>query len=63
MNSVRLGTYQTFDDKGWTRDENGQLNQAKCMFYGGIAGVFGSSIASPLYMIKTQMQSGIERFS
>ena len=50
--------YQTMDDKGWTRDDDGQLNQAKCMLYGGISGVFGSSIASPLYMVKTQMQSG-----
>lgn len=57
MNSVRLGIYQTLDDKGWTRDENGKIVQAKCLVLGGVSGIFGVTFASPLYMIKCQLQS------
>ena len=29
MNSVRLGIYQTVDNKGWTRDESGKISTSK----------------------------------
>lgn len=57
MNSVRLGTYQTVDNYGWNRNSNGELNHALCIFWGGVSGIFGSTIGCPLYMIKTQMQA------
>lgn len=57
MNSTRLGTYQTADNLGWTRDLNGEVSTVRCIWWGGIAGIVGSSLGCPLYMIKTQLQA------
>lgn len=57
MNSVRLGTYQTIDNYGYNRNTNGELNPGLCILWGGISGIFGSTVGCPLYMIKTQMQA------
>lgn len=34
MNSVRLGTFQTVDNLGWNRRENGELHPGLCIFWG-----------------------------
>lgn len=57
MNSVRLGTYQTVDDLGWTRSENALLTPFLSVFWGGVAGLIGASVSCPIYVIKTQMQA------
>lgn len=57
MNSIRLGTYQTVDNYGYNRQSNGELDPVLCLFFGGLSGIFGSTVACPLYMIKTQLQA------
>jgi solute carrier family 25 protein 34/35 len=57
MNSVRLGTYQTVDNYGWNRNENGELNPGLCILFGGLSGILGSTFACPLYLVKTQIQA------
>lgn len=57
-NSIRLGTYQKFDDLGFLgRDENGKLSTARCVIAGGFSGFVGVSFSCPFYMVKTQLQS------
>lgn len=57
MNSLRLGTYQTIDNLGWNRRRNGELHPGLCILWGGVSGIFGSTVGCPLYMIKTQLQA------
>ncbi|XP_062540743.1 solute carrier family 25 member 35-like [Armigeres subalbatus] len=57
MNSVRLGTYQTVDNLGWTRSESALLTPFLSVFWGGIAGVISGTVSCPMYVIKTQMQA------
>lgn len=59
MNSTRLGTYQTVMNLGWTKFDKSSPYQSPilCVFWGGTAGVFGSALGCPLYMIKTQIQA------
>jgi hypothetical protein len=57
MNSVRLGTYQTIDNLGYNRTTGGELDPLRCIFWGGLSGILGSSVGCPLYMIKTQIQA------
>ncbi|KAL5290556.1 SLC25A34.2 family protein [Megaselia abdita] len=59
MNSTRLGTYQTVTNLGWTKFDRSSPYQSPilCVFWGGAAGVFGSALGCPLYMIKTQIQA------
>nr|XP_019564210.2 solute carrier family 25 member 35-like [Aedes albopictus] len=57
MNSVRLGTYQTVDNLGWTRSENALLTPFLSVFWGGFAGMISSTVSCPVYVIKTQMQA------
>ena len=57
MNCFRLGTYQTIDDFGWNYDENGKLSPLRCLTAGAFSGLIGVTVASPFYMIKTQIQA------
>lgn len=57
MNSIRLGTYQTIDNLGWNRRENGEYSPVLSIFWGGMSGIFGSTVGCPLYLIKTQIQA------
>lgn len=34
MNSIRLGTYQTIDNLGWNRSQNGELHPGLCILWG-----------------------------
>jgi solute carrier family 25 protein 34/35 len=52
-----LGIYQTIDDRQWNRNSNGELVPVLSILWGGVSGVCGSSVACPLYMIKTQIQA------
>ncbi|XP_053687319.1 solute carrier family 25 member 35-like [Sabethes cyaneus] len=57
MNSVRLGTYQTVDNLGWTRSDNALLTPFLSVFWGGFAGVIGATVSCPVYVVKTQLQA------
>lgn len=57
MNSTRLGSYQTVDNLGWNRYSNGEISMIKCVWWGGLAGVMGSALGCPLYLVKTQIQA------
>ncbi|CAO1313916.1 unnamed protein product [Diamesa serratosioi] len=57
MNCFRLGTYQTLEDLGWNRNKNGQLSPIRCLACGAFSGFIGVTVASPFYMIKTQIQA------
>lgn len=57
MNSVRLGSFETVDKLGWTRDASGGHSPGLCVIWGGLSGVIGASLGCPFFMVKTQMQS------
>uniref|UniRef100_A0A8D8H215 Solute carrier family 25 member 35 n=2 Tax=Culex pipiens TaxID=7175 RepID=A0A8D8H215_CULPI len=57
MNSIRLGTYQTVDNLGWTKSENALLSPVLSVFWGGFAGVISSTVSCPVYVVKTQLQA------
>lgn len=58
LNSTRLGLFETVDQYKWTRfngtDEHSTI---LCVFWGAVAGVAGAAVGTPLYMVKTQLQS------
>ncbi|XP_011662300.2 solute carrier family 25 member 35-like [Strongylocentrotus purpuratus] len=57
QNGTRLGTYQSLIDMGLTKNKAGQTSLPKTMLAAGIAGYAGAFVSSPMYLIKTQMQS------
>lgn len=58
MNSTRLGLYETVDQLKWTQfSENSPRSTILCVFWGAVAGVAGSAVGCPLYMVKTQLQA------
>lgn len=58
MNSTRLGLYETVDQLKWTQfSENSPRSTMLCVFWGAVAGVAGSAVGCPLYMVKTQLQA------
>ncbi|XP_050071480.1 solute carrier family 25 member 35-like [Anopheles maculipalpis] len=57
MNSVRLGIYQTAENCEWTRGDTQATTLLRSIAWGGLSGVVGSTIACPLYMVKTQIQA------
>lgn len=58
LNSVRLGIYQTLDDKGFlNRDENGKISMPRSIVVGAFCGFCGGMASGPFYMIKVQLQS------
>ena len=57
MNGTRLGTYSIMDSFELTRSADGSLCFPKTVACGAMSGAIGSFIASPLYLVKTQIQS------
>ncbi|GAB1606093.1 solute carrier family 25 member 35-like [Argonauta hians] len=57
MNGVRLGSFQIFDNMGFTRKKDGSLSFPQSVVAGALAGCIGAAIGSPFYMVKTQLQS------
>ena len=61
MNSTRLGLFQTADSMNLTKNSiTNTQSPLRCIFWGGLAGIAGSAVGSPFYMIKTQLQSQAE---
>lgn len=56
-NGIRLGCYQTLDDQGFFRSDDGKVSFGRCVAAGAISGLIGVTFSCPFYMIKTQLQS------
>ncbi|ERL88817.1 hypothetical protein D910_06199, partial [Dendroctonus ponderosae] len=56
-NFVRLGIYQTLDNKGLLTDSSGKIVVYKSALASAFAGASGAFCGSPLFLIKTQLQS------
>lgn len=58
MNGCRFGIYQVLDNGGLTRDAStGDVILTRSIACGVASGVVGSFIGSPLYLVKTHLQS------
>uniref|UniRef100_A0A182P228 Uncharacterized protein n=1 Tax=Anopheles epiroticus TaxID=199890 RepID=A0A182P228_9DIPT len=58
MNSVRLGTFQTVDNLGWTKStSHPSLTPLLSVFWGGCAGLASATASCPFYVVKTQLQA------
>lgn len=56
-NSVRLGSYQWLDDRGYLKDANGITITYRSVVASASSGAAGAFFGSPLFLIKTQLQS------
>lgn len=52
-----LGTYQFGYSRGLVTDSEGNIVFYKSVIIGGVGGVLGQFLASPLFMIKTHLQA------
>eukprot|EP00794_Sanderia_malayensis_P015113 gene15113-16669_t len=57
MNGFRLGNYQAIQNAGLMRTSDGTLSYFRCMAAGAVSGCIGAFFGSPMYMIKTHLQS------
>ncbi|XP_029643741.1 solute carrier family 25 member 35-like [Octopus sinensis] len=57
MNGVRLGSFQIFDNMGFTRGKDGRVSFPQSVLAGALAGCIGAAVGSPFYMVKTQLQA------
>ncbi|CAG02891.1 unnamed protein product, partial [Tetraodon nigroviridis] len=56
MNGVRLGSYAIIESSGYIHTE-GRVSAAKSTVAGSLAGVVGAVMGSPIYLVKTHLQS------
>ncbi|KAJ3589924.1 hypothetical protein NHX12_010764 [Muraenolepis orangiensis] len=56
MNGIRLGSYGVIESCGYTRT-NGRVSTFKSILAGSAAGVAGGVAGSPIYLVKTHLQS------
>ncbi|CAG9865414.1 unnamed protein product [Phyllotreta striolata] len=56
-NSTRLGLYQWFHKNGYLTDDNGKTIFYKSAVVSAATGAAGAFLGSPLFLIKTQLQS------
>ncbi|XP_050310180.1 solute carrier family 25 member 35-like [Anthonomus grandis grandis] len=56
-NFVRLGIYQTMENEGLLTDPHGRTILYKSALASAFAGAAGAFVGSPLFLIKTQLQS------
>uniref|UniRef100_A0A3Q1EB26 Solute carrier family 25 member 35 n=1 Tax=Acanthochromis polyacanthus TaxID=80966 RepID=A0A3Q1EB26_9TELE len=56
MNGVRLGSYAIIDSSGYIHT-NGRVSAVKTIVAGAVAGVVGAVMGSPIYLVKTHLQS------
>ncbi|XP_015606817.1 solute carrier family 25 member 35 isoform X2 [Cephus cinctus] len=57
LNGIRLGVYNIALNHGIMLNEHGNMSIPKTILLTGTAGAFASVVGSPLYMLKTQMQT------
>lgn len=60
-NSVRLGTYQYLTKNGFITDQNGKTIFWRSFTASAFSGAAGAFFGSPLFLIKTQLQSQANR--
>ncbi|KAL3269685.1 hypothetical protein HHI36_008745 [Cryptolaemus montrouzieri] len=56
-NSVRLGGYSMLENKGYLTNNHGETILYKSFIAGALTGAAGAFCGSPLFLIKTQLQS------
>lgn len=56
MNGVRLGSYSVIESSGYIHT-NGRVSAIKTTVAGAVAGVVGAVMGSPIYLVKTHLQS------
>lgn len=56
-NSVRLGTYQWLNKRGFLTDNEGRTIMYKSALGSAFSGAAGAFLGSPLFLIKTQLQA------
>ncbi|XP_043932037.1 solute carrier family 25 member 35 [Protopterus annectens] len=56
MNGIRLGSYSIMDSTGYIHT-NGQVSVMKSTLAGAVAGVVGAMVGSPMYLVKTHLQT------
>ncbi|XP_022618497.1 solute carrier family 25 member 35 [Seriola dumerili] len=56
MNGVRLGSYAIIESSGYIHT-NGRVSALKTTLAGAVAGVVGAVMGSPVYLVKTHLQS------
>ncbi|KAL0993818.1 hypothetical protein UPYG_G00114330 [Umbra pygmaea] len=56
MNGVRLGSFSIIESSGYTHTD-GRVSAAKTSVAGAVAGVVGAVMGSPIYLVKTHLQS------
>lgn len=56
MNGVRLGSYAIIESSGYIHT-NGRVSTVKTTVAGAVAGVVGAVMGSPIYLVKTHLQS------
>ncbi|XP_060710464.1 solute carrier family 25 member 35 isoform X2 [Hemiscyllium ocellatum] len=57
MNGIRLGTYSVIEDAGYTSTQDGRISGTRCTLSGALAGVAGAFLSSPIYLVKTHLQT------
>ncbi|XP_053086494.1 solute carrier family 25 member 35 [Pangasianodon hypophthalmus] len=56
MNGVRLGSYAIIESAGYIHTE-GRVSTVKSTAAGAVSGVVGAFVGSPIYLVKTHLQS------
>lgn len=57
LNGVRLGIYQSLEDKGYIFNNEGNTVFYKSVLASGIGGVAGQIACSPVFLVKTHLQT------
>ncbi|XP_061659020.1 solute carrier family 25 member 35 [Syngnathoides biaculeatus] len=57
MNGVRLGSYAVIESSGHIHTAEGRVSGAKAVAAGATSGVVGAVMGSPVYLVKTHLQS------
>ncbi|XP_044755216.1 solute carrier family 25 member 35-like [Coccinella septempunctata] len=60
-NSIRLGLYSLLQDEGYLTDDKGKTIMYRSFIASASTGAAGAFVGSPLFMIKTQLQSQAAR--
>ncbi|KAK1787639.1 hypothetical protein P4O66_016121, partial [Electrophorus voltai] len=56
MNGVRLGSYSIIESAGYIHTD-GRVSAVKSIVAGAVSGIVGAFMGSPIYLVKTQLQS------
>ncbi|XP_050310744.1 solute carrier family 25 member 35-like [Anthonomus grandis grandis] len=57
LNGARLGVYGVADSSGYLKDEKGDVRFFRTLTIVGAGAMLGNYLASPLFLVKTQLQS------